>query len=265
MAYPIRILGYPAGSVEFLEEGESLAQDLRDPKALANFQSIIGMYYLMSGGDPLKGREYVERGLEGSELTEEVDTIVPATMDLISSYMIEGRFSRVCQVALKLIDLIEKTQTEHDLFLGRTSNMYSVLNGYCGASLGATGRFVEGERLLEKGLSFARDIHNLYSIAMIEMFYGVYYWFKGNAENQVKHWRSAIESLEKSEMSIFQGPAYGPGWARDIFIRARPTRLCNVRKRVLKCTRISVYPFSWDSFTGSLVRFIWTQAILKRP
>ncbi|MBW1775090.1 MAG: AAA family ATPase, partial [Deltaproteobacteria bacterium] len=109
MAYPIRMLGYPEGSFEFLEEGEGLAQDLKDQKALAYFQTNIGIYYLISGGDPAKGREYIERGLGESELTDEVELIVPATHDLISSHMIEGRFLRVRQVAPKIIALIEKT------------------------------------------------------------------------------------------------------------------------------------------------------------
>ena len=207
MAYPIRMLGYPEGSFEFLEEGEKLAQGLKDQKALAYFQTNIGIYYLISGGDPVKGREYIERGLGESELTEEVELIVPATHDLISSHMIEGRFSRVCQVAPKVIALIKKTHTEHELF-SRPSNQYSIMHGYYGLSLGAIGKFAEGERFLEKGLSFARDINNLISIAMIEMNHGAFYLFKGDAEKQVKHYRSSIEYLEKSQFRMFLGPAW---------------------------------------------------------
>ncbi len=207
MAGNMTILGYPEGSFEFLEEGESLSQELRDRKTLAYFQTNIGLYYLMSGGDPVKGREYIERGLGGSELTEEVEIIVSATTDVIISYMMEGTYSRVCQVAPKVIALIEKTHTEHEPF-GRSENAYSILHGYYGQSLGATGNFAEGERFLEKGLSFARDVNNLLSIAVIEVVYGLFYWFKGDAENQVKHYRSSIDYLEKSQMLIFLGPVW---------------------------------------------------------
>lgn len=204
MAYPLRPLGYPEGSVEFLEEGENLARDLGDRKALAHFQTNIGIYYLMSGGDPAKGREYIERGLEESELTEEVEIIVPTTYELIVSYSAEGAFSRSCQVAPKVIALMEQTHTEHKRF-DRPANIYSILHGFYGQSLAATGNFTEGEGFLDKGLSFARDIDNPMSIAMIEMLYGTFYLFKGDAENQVKHYRSSIEYLEKSQMTFFLG------------------------------------------------------------
>jgi len=204
MAYPLRPLGYPEGSVEFLEEGENLARALGDRKAKAYFQTNIGVYYFASGGDPVKGREYIERVLGESELTEEVEIIVPTTYELIVSYSAEGAFSRSCQVAPKVIALIEQTHIEHKRF-DRPANIYSILHGFYGQSLGATGNFVEGERFLNKGLSFARDIDNPMSIAMIEMLYGTFYLFKGDAENQVKHYRSSIEYLEKSQMTFFLG------------------------------------------------------------
>jgi class 3 adenylate cyclase/tetratricopeptide (TPR) repeat protein len=207
MAYPMRPLGYPEGSFEFLAEGESLAQDLGNQKARAYFQTHIGVYYLMSGGDPAKGREYIESGLEEAELTEEIELIVPATYELSTSQVIEGNFSRICQLAPKVIALIEKTHTEHEHF-GRPANIYSQLHGYCGVSLGAMGKFAEGKRLLEKGLSFAREINNLISIAMIEMWYGIFYWFKGDWENKMKHDRSAIDYLEKSQLRILLGPIW---------------------------------------------------------
>jgi tetratricopeptide (TPR) repeat protein len=207
MGYPIRMLGFPVGSIECLEEGESLAQELMDQKARAYFQTNIGIYYLTAGGDPLKGRAYVERGLEDSELTDEVELIVPATDDLISSYIIEGKYSKVSQIAPKLIALIEKTQTEDKLF-GRPSNQYSILHGYYGLSLGALGKFVKGERLLEKGLSYARDVDNPISIAQVEMVYGAFYFFKGDPEKMVKHWLSSTKYMEKSQFRMFQGPLW---------------------------------------------------------
>jgi tetratricopeptide (TPR) repeat protein len=212
MAYPMRPLGYPEGSFEFLEEGESLARDLGNQKAQAYFQTHMGVYCLMSGGDPKKGREYIESGLEGAELTEEIDLIVPATYELSTSQMIEGNFSRICQLAPKVIALIEKTHTEHEQF-GRPSNIYSQLHGYYGVSLGAMGKFAEGKRLLEKGLSFAREINNLISIAYIEMWYGRFYWFKGDWENEMRHDRSAVDYLEKSQLRILLGPVWAwLGW-----------------------------------------------------
>jgi tetratricopeptide (TPR) repeat protein len=208
IAGPMTSLGYPEGSFDFLEEGERLAQYLSDSKAQVYFQTNIGLYYIIAGGDPKKGREYIERSLGESELTEEVELIVPATTDLFLSYTMEGTFSRMCQVAPKVIALIEKTHSEYEPF-GRTENAYSLLSGYYGMSLGAIGNFAEGERFLEKGLSFARDINNLYSMAIIEMHFGVFYSLKGDIENMVKHFRSSIEYLERSQFRI----ALGLVWA----------------------------------------------------
>ena len=250
MAYPMVMLGYPEGSFEFLEEGERLAQDLKDQKALAYFQTNIGTYYFISGGDPAKGREYIERGLGESELTEEVEIIASASSDLVISYIMEGKFSRLCQVAPKIIALIERTHTEHELF-GQPSNQYSILHGDYGMSLGAIGNFAEGERLLEKGLSFARDINNLISIAMIEMNYGVFYFFKGDGKNQIKHYRLSIEYQEKSQLRILMGTGWA--WLGSGYLYSGQT------DKALKCaekglkmhTDLSV-PFFLGSIHGSL-------------
>ena len=204
MAHPIRLLAYPEDSFEFFVEGERLAQDLKDEKARVWFQIYIGLYYVTFAGDSVKGREYIERGLEASELTEEVEIIIPATVDLIYTYILEGKFKEICQVAPIAIDLIEKTHKEHELF-GRSENLYSMLNGLYGQSLGTIGKFVEGKRFLEKGLALACDINNLYSIALIEMTCGVFYYFKGEFASQVKHFRSSIELLEKADYPVFLG------------------------------------------------------------
>jgi tetratricopeptide (TPR) repeat protein len=215
MAHSIRLLVYPEGSIELIHEGARLAQDLKDEKALAWFQSYIGIYYMTFGRDPVKGKEYIERGLSEAELTKEVEIIVPATIDLIYSYILEGALTKVCQVAPRVIALIEKTHTQYELF-GRNENLYSMLNGIYGVSIGAIGDFAKGERLLEKGLSLALDINNLYSIALIEYNHGTFYLFKGEFENAVKHYHSCIEVMEKADYHIFLGLSWaylGLGYA----------------------------------------------------
>ncbi len=207
MARQILVLGHLEGSLEILREGESLAQDLGDRKALAHFQTSIGIYYIISGSDPKKGRRYIKRSLGESELSGEFEIVIPVSMDLIYSYFAEGKLLTVCQVAPKVIDLIEKTHTEREQF-GRLDNVYSVMNGLWGMSLGEIGNFAEGERLLEKGLSFAHEIDNLLSLALVEMGYGRFCFTKGDAESQVNHFRSAIEALEKNQFRILLGPAW---------------------------------------------------------
>ena len=97
------------------------------------------------------------------------------SVGLVLSYTLEGSFSKSCRVAPKVIDLIEKTNTEHEQF-GRLTNVYSTLIAQYGMSLGAMGRFAEGERVIKKGLSFARSIDNLISLAFVEMSYSSLCW-----------------------------------------------------------------------------------------
>jgi predicted ATPase len=230
VTYPVRILGYPEGSLELLKEGESLAQDLEDRKALAYFQSIMSGYYRHSGTEPEKGREYIENGLVESELTEEIEVGFPRAYNLITAYTMEGKYSRVCEVAPKIIGLIEKTHTEHGA-LGLSANPYSILHGYYGMSLGAMGRLAEGERIIEKGLCFARDENNPISLAVVEMLYGVFALFKFDPEKMVKHWRLSTDYLERARC-VFCWDQYGPGWARHILAWANPRRPSNVRRKV---------------------------------
>jgi len=78
-------------------------------------------------------------------------------------------------------------------------NPYSQLQAAYGLSLGALGEFTEGERLCEKGLSFAYEINHLFSIGVAEFYYGWLFNIKGDGESAVKHHQGAIEYWEKSQ------------------------------------------------------------------
>jgi len=55
VAPPIRVLGYPEDSLEILQQGESLAKDLGDERALASLCSLIGTYHTFKGGRSVTG------------------------------------------------------------------------------------------------------------------------------------------------------------------------------------------------------------------
>ena len=87
------------------------------------------------------------------------------------SLSIVGDQRKLCEdigdVAPRVIALLEKTHREHESF-GLQMNPYSALQVMHGACLGALGKFADGERLCEKGLSFAREISHLFSIAFAD-------------------------------------------------------------------------------------------------
>jgi tetratricopeptide (TPR) repeat protein len=102
----------------------------------------------------------------------------------------------------RVIDLLEKTQREHEFF-GMDANIYSLLEGCYGSSLGILGEFTKGKQSCEKAISFAHKINHLFSIGIAELNYVGLLVTKGDGENTVKHAQSSIEYLEKSQAVIY--------------------------------------------------------------
>jgi tetratricopeptide (TPR) repeat protein len=203
-------LGHPEGSLEFLREGEALAKDLGDEKALAAFFSRIGMYYITAGGDPELGKTYIEKGLSASELIGEVEIIAPAVLDLVYSYAVSGDWWKICEVAPKCIELIERTGTQFETF-GRVENVYSLLQGNYGMALGGIGNFDMGEHILVDCRKSAHHIGNPLTLAMTGMCHAAFYLTKGDGKKAVEHYKATIELCEKSQFAIFLGMAWA--WA----------------------------------------------------
>jgi class 3 adenylate cyclase/tetratricopeptide (TPR) repeat protein len=211
MAIPMRLSGYPEDSLKFLEEGEKLCKELGDKKSLAIISNFIGMFHSQTG-DAALGKKYQEASFEEAEKIQDLETMAPVSFGLCNSYVWEGEFRKIVNIAPRVIDLLEKAQREHDFF-GHTLNIYSALQAIYGLSLGLMGNFTKGEQLCEKALSFVHKINHLYSIGIAEYLYGFLFLFKGDGENGVKHLQSSIEYLEKSHGVMFLPQAWGGfGW-----------------------------------------------------
>jgi tetratricopeptide (TPR) repeat protein len=201
MAIPMRLSSYPEDSLKFLQDGERLCKELEDKKSFAAISSFIGIFHTLTG-DAALGRKYHEVSLEVAEKIQDLEIMAPAGYGLCYSYLYEGEFRKIVNIAPRVINLLEKTERE-DEFFGSPVNIYSVLQAMYGDSLGLLGKFQEGEQVCEKALSFANEINHLLSIAMIELHYGIVFLFKGDGENAVKHFQSGIEFCEKSQAVIF--------------------------------------------------------------
>jgi tetratricopeptide (TPR) repeat protein len=204
MAGSMRPLGYPESSIGFLLEGEALAKDLGDEKVLANFFGYMGHFYSVARGDPALAKTYIEKALSTSELTGEVEIIAPAVYDFVTFCTYRGEVSKICEVAPKCIELIERTGTQLELF-GRPYNIYPVLRAAYGSSMGVMGNFGAGERILEDCREFARQISSPYTLALIETYHGAFYSYKGDNEKIVEHWKAAAELCEKSQILYLVG------------------------------------------------------------
>ena len=64
---PIRMLGFPEGSLDLLQAGDALAREVGDKTAFAALHGTLGIYYSTAGGNPELGRQYVEECLEDAE------------------------------------------------------------------------------------------------------------------------------------------------------------------------------------------------------
>jgi tetratricopeptide (TPR) repeat protein len=106
------------------------------------------------------------------------------------------------------IELIERTGTQSETF-GRAYNIYSLLQAQYGTAMGAIGNFDVGERILRDCRQASHQICNLITLAYLELFYGWFYYFKGDGEKAVEHHQAAAGLCEKTQFLVFLGLAWG--------------------------------------------------------
>ena len=200
MEGPMKVLAYPEDSLQVLEEGERLSKELGNERSLATFYSSIGLCYSFKG-ESLRGIEYAEKCFSVAEKMEDIELMAPTAFDLCSSYSIAGEYSKTVQVAPRVLALLEKTHRESDILgVAFNFNLYSALSAYCGHAMGCLGNFEEGEALCERGLRFAHQIDNLYSIGFAELMYGILYTVKGDGKNAVEHLQNAVRYGEEGQI-----------------------------------------------------------------
>jgi len=71
-----------------------------------------------------------------------------------------------------------------------------------GLGLGMCGDFDQGERLVEKALSFALKTDHLATTAMIELGYGIFLTLRGEGKIAAEHLEKAIHYIEKSQTPV---------------------------------------------------------------
>jgi class 3 adenylate cyclase/tetratricopeptide (TPR) repeat protein len=213
MTAPMRLLGFPEGSLEMLQEGECLCKDLKDTRRLALFNGCLSAYYTFRG-DALLGVKYGEEALEEGLKTQDIDLIVPIALGLCFSYIGTGRWDKVVDIAPGVLDLLEKAGRQSEFFATHV-NPYSNLCGYCGASMGQLGNFEEGNIFLEKGLRHAIQIDDALGVAMAEYEYGLFFHTKGDWKSAIEHFQNGIKYGEEAKVLAllawswaFMGSAY---------------------------------------------------------
>ena len=189
MRTPLGILGFPEGSLSFFQLGERLAKESGDAEQVAAIYSGMGVYYSHMG-DYLTAMRYTEEGFEEARKAQDIELMAPLGYALCLSYIGTGRYEKIVHKMPEVINLLEKTGKESDFFT-QAVNPYSYICGNSGTALGYLGRFEEGKAYLEKALRNATRLGDPATLGMIQFFYGLLSYIRGD-------FKAAKEHLEKS-------------------------------------------------------------------
>jgi class 3 adenylate cyclase/tetratricopeptide (TPR) repeat protein len=203
---PMRYLLYPEGSLQILEDGVKLSEEIDDKKNVAFFFSLIGKYYVFKG-EPLKARKYQEDLFHKAAEVEDIDIMAPISDDLNSSYIVTGDWEKLIEISKPVIQLLEKTKRESEFF-NRTTCIYSTALAASGQSEAYLGNYEESERLIKKGLSYAQKVGHPYSIGMAEHVYAAHFHIKGDGKNTVDYAKRAIKNYKAAQTVNWIGTAY---------------------------------------------------------
>jgi tetratricopeptide (TPR) repeat protein len=203
---PMRALAHPEDSLQILEEGERLAKEVGDQRSLARLYGAIGCYYTVRG-QTLQSTEYCQNAFREAEMMQDIEIMAPLAFELCVGYNTRGEFLRTAEVAPKVIALLEKTQRESEFFFPPFC-IYSSLLAMYGAAMGNLGDFEAGEALCGKGLRFATEMDDLYSIGWVEVQYGILFNGRGDGKNAVEHAQSAVRICEERQVLVIAGVAW---------------------------------------------------------
>ncbi len=203
------ILGYPEGigAQEVMQEAERLAKEISDESSLTKIYSKLGHYHAMKGS-LLLGIEYSEKCFNLAEKIKDIDVMVLVARDVCAIHFLAGNYSKVVDLALRALRLLEEHHREKDFF-GRSINMYSDLSGYCGHALGLLGKFEEGKDLLEKGLRNALEVTNdKWAMGWVEFNHSALSFFKGDSDATIYFAQQAIKHIEEASVNPILGSAW---------------------------------------------------------
>jgi len=254
MTIPMRLLGYPEDSLQILEEGERHSKEMGDERSLSIFYSKLG-HYCSIKGDPLLGMKYTEKCFQEAQAIQDLELMAPAAVDLCVSYTATGEFKKIIDLAPKVLDLLERTQRESELF-GKPFIIYPTLCTYYGLSMAYVGNFEEGEALCERGLRFAIESNHLASLGYAEFVYAVLFYLKGDGESAVDHAKNSIGYSEEAQFVGILGHAWF-GLGAGYYLLGDREAARNHIEKAIKIHSDAGLPFNLSLFLGllSMVHF----------
>ncbi len=204
MEEPETQTGYSEDFLPWLKKAEVLAEELGEIRKSLRIRISLGIYYILKGNNPDLGVKYLESCAEHPELIQDTELMVTIGFHLCASGTILGDYKRINRVAPTIIGLIESRQSQAE-FYGRHVYPYSYILAVWGWATGVSGNFDEGQKLLEKSVSFAEKINHRATIGFARLFYGLLFAVKGDGARAIGILRKAIMELEESQSFLIIG------------------------------------------------------------
>jgi predicted ATPase len=196
MYNPLTLLGYPERSHETLQEAERLSRELEDARSLAYVYGRLGNYFSITGRLTL-GSEYSEKAIDEAEKIGSIELIAPGAADFCVAQMHTGNYSRVVDVASRVLRLLEEQKRGGDRF-GRNYALHSLLSGCCGFASGMAGSFDEGKAVFEQGRRNALQTDDRFGMGMLTGFHALFSYFEGDGYSTVDHSQEAFHYFEET-------------------------------------------------------------------
>ena len=200
---PAFLLGFPEGSIEFLERAEGLAEELGDESSLAVVYRRFALFHSFRGDLSLSLR-YSEKCFDTAEKAGDVEEMAMTAFDICTALVLTGNLLEAAMVSRRVIEVLEENQRQKDIFVGMFS-AYSDQCGWCGLALGVMGEFEEAKAVLDKGLENALEIDDLFGAGFVDENYAFMAFVEGDADNTIYRASKAIERFEETGIDFILG------------------------------------------------------------
>ena len=210
---PILALGFEGESLEILQEGRRLAEEIGDSSSLARLYAFIA-HGMSFKGDSAQCVEYGRKALLEAERTGEIAAAAVAATNVSGSLCFRGDFAKAIEIAEKGIILIDKSGRTADSF-GTGFPLYPALMVVHSYSRAMLGNFAEGEPCCEQMIRFATDAKHLRAMAVAEVVCGLVSTVRGkDLESCFKHLENGVRYSRETGFGPYLALAWTcTGWA----------------------------------------------------
>lgn len=202
----MRVLGFPEGSLEIMQEREKHLTALGDKRNLAICYRDISAFHSYKGNPGEAGRYALPRFSDAME-RQDVELIAPLTIAICESYNVSGRYKDIVTLVPDVLTLLEKNGVEAQFF-GDIFNPYTFICSICGCSMAHIGQFDEGRVYFEKALQNAIKIRHSVSQGVVGLYRAFYYLLMSDGEATIEQSQKAIQIFAKPKFHLGLGMAW---------------------------------------------------------